>query len=148
MLDIDRAKVEVPYKTRWWGSDCTCDPRFVEAALGDGEVLLGLQPLNTRPNYYVIRVDSKWHLQGCRECENDCPDELVEHLDEIYDAIEDEYGWKDRIDESNAELAEGEEPDDTDWPVLNDDCGSSWFTIDPTRYLRTAESVEVKDGDC
>ncbi len=82
MLDIDRAKVEVPYKTRMWGSDYTCDPRFVEEALGDGNVLLGLQPLNTRPNYYLIRVDSTWHLYGCRVCKDECPDDLVEHIEE------------------------------------------------------------------
>jgi hypothetical protein len=142
MLDIDRAKVEVSYKIHWWGSDCTCEPAFVEQALGDGNVLLGLQPLSTRPNYYVIRVDSSWHLYYCHECEGQCADELVEHIEEIYEAIEDEYGEKDRRRYFNEnDLEPGEEPDPEDWPVLDLDCGSAWFTIDPKRYLRTADST-------
>lgn len=146
MLDIDRGKVEVPYETHFWGAKCTCDPRFVDEALGDGQILLGLQPLNTRPNYYVIRVDSSWHLYDCRDCEDECPDYLVEHIDEIYEAIEDEYGDKDRIRYFNEnDLDPGEEPDSEDWPVLDLYCGSSWFTIEPSKYLATmAESREGK----
>ena len=135
MLDIDRAKVEVPYQTRWWGADYTCDPRFVQQALGNGEVLIGLQPLNTRPHYYVMRVDSFWHLQGCRTCEEGCPDELVQHLDEILDAIEDEYGEKTSIEWNNAQEPESE-PAPTGWPVFSGDSGESWFALDPTQYLR------------
>lgn len=138
MLDIDRAKVEVPYATRFWGQDCTCDPRYVEKALGDGNLLLGLQPLDARPSYYLIRIDSSWHFYGCRKCKDDCPDQVTEHMDEIYDAIEDEYGEADRIEESNQELEPGEEPDSTGWPVLSLNSGSCWFEADPAKYLRTS----------
>lgn len=136
MLEIDRAKVEVPFRTRWWGQEYTCDPRFVEQALGDGNVLLGMQPLNTRPHYYVIRVDSSWHLDGCRICgiSKECPDLVAEHLDEIYDAIEDEYGERDRIRESNEDLEPGQEPDPDCWPVLDLDCGASWFPINADKF--------------
>lgn len=138
MIDIDRGKVEALYLTRFWGSECSCAPRFIEAALGDGDVLLVLQPLATRPDYYMIRVDSSWHLHNCRVCEDQCPDELFEHLDEIYEAIEDEYGEKDRVRYLNEnELDPGENPHSEDWPVLNLDCGSTWLAVDPTRYLRT-----------
>ncbi len=137
MIDIDRAKVEVAYQTRFWGCDCTCDPRFVEQALGDGNVLIGLQPLSARPNYYVIRVDSTWHLYGCRVCPGRCPDEITEHLEEIYSAIEEEYGEVESVRYNNEnDLPEGEAPDSDDWPVLNLDCGSSWFTINPEKYTR------------
>jgi len=138
MLLIDRSKIEVPYKTRWWGQDCICDPRFVEQSLGDGDVLLGLQPLNTRPNYYVIRVDSSWHLSGCRACADQCPDELVEHLDEIYDAIEEEYLEVDSIRYNNEhDLSEEEEAGSDEWPVLDLNCGSSWFVMDHSKYITT-----------
>lgn len=140
MLNIDRAKVEVPYKTRWWGSDYTCDPRFVDQALGDGNVLLGLQPLNTRPNYYVIRIDSSWHLSCCRECEDKCPDELIDHLEEIYEAIDEEYCDVDSIRYSNEnDIEEGEEPDSDKWPALDLYCGSSWFALNPVQYLLSGD---------
>lgn len=152
-LQIDRAKVEVPYQTRWWGSDCTCDPRFVEAVLGDGMVLLGLQPLNTRPNYYLIRVDSKWHVHGCRVCRHDekCPDELTEHLDEIYEAIEDEYGDVRRIEEGNNEdrLSGVAEADlqSTYWPVFDDDCGTCWWIErNPAAYAPDGESSVQREA--
>ena len=146
MLNIDRTKIEIPYETTWWGSDCTCDPRFVTEALGNGDMLVGIQPLNTRPNYYVIRVDSSWHLQGCRECEGDCPDELVEHIDEITDSIEDEYGEVGQIREFNEhELLNGETPDSDDWPALSEDSGVAWFSMDPEKYLADAV-CEVKNA--
>ena len=35
-------------------------PEFIRQELGNGDLLLAVTPLNTRPNYYLIRVDSKW----------------------------------------------------------------------------------------
>lgn len=142
-LDIDRAKVEIPHPTRFWGQEYTCEPKFVEQVLGDGRALLGLSPLNTRPNYYVIRIDSTWHLYGCRVCKDECPDEVTEHLDEIYEAIEDEYGSAEQIRESNEEDPD-EEPESDDWPVMSCDSGSSWFTLDPKEFLGKAEIAEVR----
>lgn len=140
MLEIDPKRVK-RYWTRWWGQRIFCDPRFVKQALGDGNVLLGLEPLNTRPHYYIIRVDSRWHLSGCssRACDEDeCPDELVEHLEEIYEAIEEEYGEVNRIRESNEEYPE-EKPDSDEWPVMDLDIGASWFTFwSPEKYLTDA----------
>jgi hypothetical protein len=65
MLDIDRAKVEVPYRIKFGKQDSTCIPRFVDRVLGNGNALLCFLPLGTRPHYYVIRGDSSWHLPGC-----------------------------------------------------------------------------------
>ncbi len=133
MLLIDRSKVEVPSKVRFWGQESARDPRFVEQALGNGEQLVAIQPLSTRPHYYVIRIDSSWHLYGCK-CPDDCPDVIQEHLDEIYEAIEDEYGEKDSVRYSNSQLEDGQEPDSDEWPVLDLDCGTAWFSIDPREF--------------
>lgn len=129
MLKISRTKVEVPYVTRWWGADVICDPRFVEEALGDGNVLLAFTPLDTRPNHYLIRIDSRWHLSGCR-CEGECPDDLFEHLEEIYQAIEEQYG--------NACWAQEEdkEAEQDTWPALSEDNGSCWCVVDAKCYLQ------------
>jgi hypothetical protein len=80
-------------------------------------------------------------------CKDKCPDELVEHLDEIYGAIEEEYSSADHIEESNAELEVGEEPDSTDWPVFDYDCGTSWFTIDHERFKPTAAPPEGTESE-
>jgi hypothetical protein len=71
MLNIDRAKVEVPNLTRFGEQQIPCDPRFVDMVLGDGNALLCFQPLSTWPHYYVIRVDSSWHLARCMKCNGD-----------------------------------------------------------------------------
>lgn len=147
MLEIDPSKIK-QYPTRWWGQDLICDPRFVETAMGDGAILLGLQPLNTRPHYYLIRIDSSWHLQNCRICgDEDCPDELTEHLEDIYNAIEDEYDSRVHIEESNQEL-EDEQPQDSSWPVFDDEVGTSWFLANQEIYLTDAAyclRAEVKN---
>ncbi len=76
-------------------------------------------------------------MQGCRLCKDECPDQLVEHLDEIYDAIEDEYGDVERIRYDNENYLEpGEKPASDDWPVLSSDSGVSWFEADQFKYLR------------
>lgn len=141
-LEIDPRKIR-PYRTRFWGRTYLCKPAFVDKVLGDGNILIGLQPLNTRPQYYMIRVDSRWHLSGCRTCEDDCPDYLVEHLEEIYEAIEDHYGEVNRVRELNEDLkAEGvpkKDWDSEEWPVMDLDVGASWFTFyTPEKYLSDA----------
>ena len=130
MLNIDRSKVEIEDTVHWWGSDHKRTPLLVDEALGDGEQLIGLQTLNDRPNYYVIRVDSSWHLSQCRACKDDCPDYLTEHLDEIYEAIEDQFGTP----ETEEDVEDGEEPE-RGWPRFDYGNGTCWFSLDPAPYL-------------
>lgn len=132
---IDRKKVEATYPVRWWGQNYICQPRFVESILGDGRALLALQPLNTRPHYYLIRIDSSWHLDYCRVCgiSAECPDDLREHLDEIYEAIEDEYGNADSIRYENKTHPDEPLVDDS-WPVFDDEVGTCWWLVEPTKY--------------
>lgn len=125
-LPIVRALVEVSYDSKFWGQPARVDPRFVEAVLGDGRQLLGMTTLDSRPNYYVIRVDSNWHLSMCRKCENHCPDQLFEHLEEIYEAIENEYGRA--LDEETGE----KDP----WPAFDDESGCSWFPFNDQEVVR------------
>lgn len=123
-----RRRIEVERNIHWWGYDYKVTPRFVLETLGNGRRLLWVQPLNTRPNYYVIRVDSSW-----------VGDEMYEHIEEVYDAIEDQYGEKEQEREFLAEdlREKGIEPtgENTDldgnedrlgWPVLSLDSGCAW----------------------
>ncbi len=95
-----------------WGKKHFIKPVFIRQALGDGELLLAFTPLNTRPNYYLIRIDSKWLKKGDTET-------IYGHLDEIEEAIEEQCGVRNYEDDDGNEcLAE--------WPALNTNAGTSW----------------------
>jgi hypothetical protein len=91
-------------------------PEFIEGHLGAGDFLMGLTPLNTRPNYYLIRVDARWWSTDGRQN----PEVFYDRLDDIYEAIEDECGRKYFEDDDGEEQT-------AEWPALDLDCGCSWW---------------------
>lgn len=120
------------HKTTHWGIEYLVKPAVVSEALGDGRLLLWVQPLSTRPDYYLIRIDSKWiDLNG---------DEFRDYVQsEILDAITEEYSEKERereyLEEDLAEEGIAKEHMNLDldgnearlgWPVLDLDCGFAW----------------------
>jgi hypothetical protein len=98
--------VERKYRTTFWGGKYLVRPKLVPEAFGDGKQLICMTPLNTRPHYYVVRVDSK--------CDMDS-DEFYDQLDGIYDAIDEAFGNTDMDGMEN-------EP----WPVHSDGSGHHW----------------------
>lgn len=111
-----------------WGQKHFIRPVFIRGVLGDGNLLLAVTPLNTRPNYYLIRIDSGW-------LKKDDTETIYEHLDEIEDAIEDEVGLRDyEDDEGNECLAE--------WPSLNTNAGISWCPSND--LIREYRSLKAK----
>lgn len=118
MMILDEAliaKLTRKKRTTLWSVPCAHQPYFVRAALGDGNRLAAITPLNTRPNYYLIRVDSTWSLKWREDVE--C---LANHIDEICEAIEDEVGRKYEFDEDRGE--DTHQP----WPNLDDEAGVAW----------------------
>lgn len=109
------ARMTRKHVTKFWGQDCDCEPVFIDQTLGDGMQLVAITPLNTRPNYYLIRIDSDWSVY------NRDTNALCEHLDEIYDAIEDQVGRRWNEDDDGEQYA-------TDWPAMDDENGVSWCT--------------------
>lgn len=116
-----------------WGELHRVIPAIVEQHLGNGRRLIRITPLNTRPNYYLIRVDSRWSMDS---------DDWYDHLEEIYEAITEEFGEKEREREYLADdlREQGIEPtaENTDlagnedrlgWPVLSLDSGCCWSHI-------------------
>lgn len=137
-----RALIEKRRKTRLWGQTYMVTPKLVAEIFGDGTQLLGLQPLNTRPNYYVVRIDSSWHTSN-----GDGPPNLHDHLDEIYAAIEAEFGSAEcgycgghygGDPETDCEGCKGSKWEEGAWPKLDDECGSSWFEMDWPKVKRGA----------
>lgn len=106
--------VERRQRATLWGKAYFITPRLVTRFLGDGKQLIWFTPMATRPNYYAVRIDSSWKISNWEE-----PPNLIDHVDEIYSAIEEEYGNQD--DEGN---------ENASFPVLCDDCGSSWVELD------------------
>jgi hypothetical protein len=118
-----RELIEVEETVHFWGYDYKIIPVFVERVLGDGKRLLALTPLNTRPNYYVIRVDSK---QGMQDQINDIIEAIIEEYSEI--EREREYLIEDGVKEERADLAYY--PKELGWPVFSGDSGYSWCEMD------------------
>lgn len=137
---------EIPAEERaertvsFWGNDYQVTPAVVEQYHGDGKALLIFQPLNTRPDYYLIRVDS-----AC--VDRDVLVDAFETQGGIIDLIIDEYSEIERERENlEWDLREqGIEPDgyNTDldgnedrlgWPVVSLDCGYGWHVYAPGEW--------------
>jgi len=105
-------QIEKPHLRKLWGSDREVHPKLVTEVFGDGKLLVGITPTNTRPEYYVVRVDSKF---AGRLDDTDFRD----LLDEVYDSIFDQFG--------NADEDGDGDGDEGGWPELDLSVGSSWF---------------------
>lgn len=75
-------------RTEFWGNSYDFIPKMLDKVFGDGKQLLLLFPINERPRYWVVRVDSK--------CTND--DAVYDIIDEIYEAIDEQFGTPDESD--------------------------------------------------
>jgi hypothetical protein len=109
-----RRAVEVERTATLWGKAYTITPRLVDHVFGDGRQLVWISPINHRPNYWVVRVDSSWSV------DLDDGETVYENIDEILDEIadkfgtiddDDEEGWFPRVD-LGAGVSWGREP----WP--------------------------------
>lgn len=112
-----RDAIQRPTKTSLWGQGCTVVPVFVDERFGDGGKLIWLEPIMTRPQYYVVRVDSSWNIS------NYAPSPTVgEHVHEIERCIEEEFGYGDDEDDRGRERS-------NPWPALASG-GCSWGEMD------------------
>lgn len=75
------------HKTVFWGSEYFVTPRLVDWIHGDGLQVIRFTPLATRPDYYVVRIDSKIDLDNCGKGPCFC-DEV---LDDLQDEIENQF---------------------------------------------------------
>jgi hypothetical protein len=117
-----KSAIEVETIGYLWGQPSTFTPYVCSKVFGDGRALLALVPLNTRPAYYVVRIDSAWRL-GDEEAPG-APD-LWDFIDDIELAVEAEFG--------DACEADEDAPDEElprDWPAYNGNSGCSWARMD------------------
>lgn len=96
-----------PHTIKFWGHTYeNFHPEKLDQTFGDGQRLMYLTPLNTRPWYYIARVDSQYPANE---------EEEAEFVEKLLDALEEEFGSA--VDEEGA---------DRDFPVVNIDAGYSW----------------------
>lgn len=101
-----------PQRTEHWGSIYRFKPVLLDKVYGDGKQLLQLFPINERPRYWVVRIDSRCTDHG---------DEWFDILDEIYEAIDEQFGTPDESD-----LGVG---NDRPYFPMYDGEGTSWHFV-------------------
>jgi hypothetical protein len=114
----------------WTPADAvTFVPALSDRLYGNGRALLGLTTINSRPRYYILRIDSTWSIDS----DPDAPDGAalwVDRIDAISFALEEEFGC--------GRYEGGEESDETEkgrdrrrkWPAYDDENGCSWWRMD------------------
>ena len=112
-----RSLVERPRKGYLWGQQYDISPRVIGQVFGDGRSLITIWPLTTRPNYFVVRVDSGESF------------EIRDVLNDIYAAAEEEYGYYDQLDE--------DEQHGGAWPIVDWGYGTCWSERYGIEDLRT-----------
>ena len=117
MLRRWRPRIERRTTTRFWGRRRFVTPRIVPFIWGDGKQWIYLSPINQRPNYYVVRIDSRVDLSNYATANafiDTCLDSVLEEIG-IY------FG----------ERYEGDSR--AHWPELDYTMGCEWGGYDPPR---------------
>lgn len=106
------AELLSPQSTRWWGNDYEFTPALLDKKYGDGKRLLQLFPINERPRYWVVRVDSSFE---------DRSDEFFDMLGDIYEEIDEQFGCP-----PDSDLGTG---DERPYFPMYDGEGTSWHLV-------------------
>ncbi len=104
-------------KRTLWTQPYMVRPALVKATFGNGRHLLGLTALMHRPNYYLVWIDDTWETDNGGY-------EFLDRLDDIWNAIGDEFGFR--------------SPEDTRqyrWPEDDSSDGCAWWDADISDIL-------------
>lgn len=94
-------------KLTMWTMPCMVRPALVKKEFGRADLLLALAPISHRPAYYLVWIDSSWLEDQARFVDH--------HIDDIYEAIEEEFGCHSQEDGSAYQ-----------WPTADFLDGSCW----------------------
>jgi hypothetical protein len=151
---VERMRLTEARERSLWGFPQTVKPALVDRVFGDGRQIIGFETLDSRPAYYVVRVDSTWSASnwdddapvqaapddgGANGSDDDAadlrrePTRVGDHVDEIYLAIEESFGnnrWCDRCGQDEDSCA-GHAFKRLRWPALDDRTGGcAWWRIE------------------
>ena len=120
--DLIKKEMTPKTVTHWGQKHYNHVPVLIDNIHGDGQCFVYIVPLATRPDYYIIRVDSSVKQM----IEND-DDEIRDLLEsELYAMIETEYGnYDDHEDYDGKDIM-------LPFPALNYSCGCGWGVIEET----------------
>ncbi len=111
-----KEKIQKFTKTReieFWGEKYKVSPALSKTIIGDGKSFLWFGMGDTRPHYYIIRVDSKWEKMN-----NNKLREKIE--EEIYEILISEFGiCGEECEEKYSQL--GDDCCDCKFPTIIDD---------------------------
>lgn len=93
MLSLHTKEREVSF----WGQTHKTTPTLVNTVFGDGGSLISLDPMNSRPDYYIMLAPSS--IKSFEEA----LEFIVDNEELIYESIELEFGNVDDEDEPNDE---------------------------------------------
>lgn len=148
-LDMLKEAIEVEFIGTLWvkGDSGPMTPYVCEASFGDGFNLLTVSTINQRPNYHVVRVDSRWEESNWAD-----GDTVGDHIDEVIDAIEDECGRAgvclDEPCDNCGDTCCTCRPDyetREDWPCIEADDGCAWGFI---RWDWLMKTIGGTAADC
>jgi hypothetical protein len=132
-LQMLKDAIETPFLGSLWveGDSGMMTPHVCEAVLGDGLQLLTVSTINQRPNYWVMRVDSRWEQSNFYTGGEDT---IGEHIDEVLDAIENEcgrvgVGLDHPCDNCGDDWCACNADSGEQFPALDDENGCSWGRI-------------------
>lgn len=117
MLRRWRPRIERRTVTSLWGQRHVVIPCLVPFTWGDGRKWMWLEPLNTRPRYYVIRVDSRVNTSNW----DTEPTFIETTLDSVLNEIGDLFG---------SAMSEGRI---AKWPELDWSYGGAWGAYEPPK---------------
>lgn len=104
-------------------------PALSRRLYGDGKALLGLTTINSRPRFYILRIDSRWAIDMDPSAP-DIAEPLVDRIDAFAFALEEEFGGG-RFDDGSGEPETARERDRRrKWPAYDDENGCSWWRMD------------------
>lgn len=106
--------------TLWGQKYYNHTPTLIDAIHGDGQCLMYIVPLATRPDYYILRVDS-----SVSQMIKDDDDEIIDLVEsELCRIIRGEHGSHDEDDDVNE--VDVIKP----FPALNYSCGCGWGEVE------------------
>lgn len=114
-------RVLLPHMSCLWGQKHRIRPALVSQIFGDGGQVIGFESFDTRPDYYLVRVDSSWSERNCGK------DPICNHINEIITAIECDFGsHRDEYKHDNGRTYVKHWP----FPAYHDGTGCcAWWTI-------------------
>lgn len=115
-LEVLTALFEAPcllpaQRRELWTIPCMVRPALSATRHGAGDLLLALSPMNHRPLYYLVWIDRAWWPAN--------GDLDLDHLDDIWLALEEEFGRRERKDNGDFKLRYR-------WPEVDDGDGCCW----------------------